>query len=218
MNYEFSYYIGKYRRQLLIILITVVVIATGISIWHTLSLATQRRGKIAVPTQVVPRDASVTLSTGQSLPASGTSYIKPGVYKVTVQKAGFVSQTRDLRVSNNSLAYIYIGLVGRTDEAKAWQDRHQAEYQQLETLTVARNRDYNALFQSTNPIVSALPIKDPYYSVDYRNRDDTSIELVVWGTSPKSRQAALDMLRKKGYDPTDYRIVYEGFDNPLGAH
>lgn len=217
MDYELSYYLGKYRRQLLAGLIVCVVLVVGMTIWYNIWLAQQRAGKIAVPVQVVPTDASVTLSTGQPLPQSGTAYIVPGTYKVTVKREGFDSQTRDLRVSDNALGYIYIGLVARSDDAKAWQARHQAEYQHLETLTVARNRDYNALFESTNPIVNVLPIKDPYYSVDYQNHDDASVELVIWGTSPHSRQAALSMLRSKGYDPTDYRVRYDGFDNPLEA-
>lgn len=217
MDYELSYYLGKYRRQLLAGVIVCVVLVTGATIWYNIWLAQQRAGKIAVPVQVVPNDARVTLSTGQLLPSSGTAYIVPGTYKVTVKKEGFDSQTRDLRVSNNALGYVYIGLAARSDDAKAWQTRHQTDYQYLESLTVARNRDYNALFASTNPIVSVLPIKDPYYSIDYQNRDDASVELIIWGTSPRSRQAALDMLRSKGYDPTDYRIRYDGFTNPLEA-
>lgn len=215
MDYELSYYIGKYRRAILIGVVLIVLMSVGATIWYNLYLGEQRRGKLAVPVQVVPSDARVTLSTGQLLPSSGTAYIAPGTYRVTVDKQGFARQTRDLRVSTSALGYVYIGLVGTTKETTQWQAQHQAEYQRLETLAVARNRDYNSLFVSTNPIVGVLPIKDPYYSVDYRNRDDASIELLVWGTSPHARQAALDMLRRKGYEPTDYRISYDGFTNPL---
>ena len=134
---------------------------------------------------------------------------------MTVEKEGFASQTRELRVSAAAVPYVYIGLSGESDEAKAWEKRSARDYQQLELLTVAKNRDYTALFRSANPIVEILPIKDPYYTISYRNYDDASVELLIYGTSPRYREVALEFLRKKGYEPTDYRITYEGFINPL---
>lgn len=217
MQYEPSYYIGKYRRPILIAVILIVICSVGFTIWHNIRLAAERRGKLPVPVYVVPRDATVMLSNGQQLTTRGTAYIAPGNYKVTVASDGFDTQTRDVRVTSDAVPYIYIGLAGRSTQAKSWQQAHQSDYQQLEILTVERNREYNTLFKSRNQIVNILPIKDPYYSIDYRNYDDRSIELVVWGTSPQTRRAALDLLRKKGYEPTDYRISYDGFENPLEA-
>lgn len=217
MQYEPAYYIGKYRRYIIMGVILLVLLITGATIWYNLQLAEQRRGKLAVPVDVVPNDANVVLSTGQQLPSRGTAYISPGNYNVTVSKQGFASQTRPLRVTQDAVPYIYIGLVGTTQEAKNWVDTHPEEYQRLQSLTVVKNQAYNTLFKSNNTIVNILPIKDPYYSVDYRNYNDESIELVIWGTSPATRQAALDQIRAKGYDPTDYRISYDGFDNPLGG-
>lgn len=195
----------------------IVLCSITLTIWYTIHLAMERRGKLPVPVQIVPREAIATLSNGQRLPTRGTAYIAPGNYTVSVSSDGFSSQKRDVRVTSSAVPYIYIGLAGKSDEAKTWQQNHQADYQQLEILTVERNREYNTLFKSRNQIVSVLPVKDPYYSIDYRNYDDASIELVIWGTSPQTRQAALDFLRKKGYEPSDYRVQYDGFSNPLEA-
>lgn len=215
MQYELSYYLGKYRRSILIGVIVLVVACISIAIYFNHLSAQQRRGKLPVPVEVVPRDAKVTVATGEELPSRGEAYLKPGEYKVTVAREGFESQTRTLRVSADAVPYIYIGLVGKSKESADWQKAHQTEYQRLELLTVEKNREYNTLFKSTNPIVNVLPIKDPYYSIDYRNHDDKSVELIVWGTSPAKRRAALEFLRTKGYEPTDYRIQYDGYTNPL---
>ncbi len=215
MKYDLSYYIEKYRRPALVAVALCVVLILGIVAYHQIRLAMERSGTIAVPVEVVPRDAQVTLSNGDELPGRGTAYIAPGEYEVTVKKEGFATQTRDLRVSAAAVPYIYIGLTGKSEEAKAWQESHTRDYQNLELLTVAKNRDYTTLFRSANPIVEILPIRDPYYTISYRNYDDTSIELVIFGTSPRYRAVALEFLRDKGYEPTDYRISYEGFENPL---
>ncbi|MBH2007659.1 carboxypeptidase regulatory-like domain-containing protein [Candidatus Saccharibacteria bacterium] len=218
MQYELSYYLGKYRLAILVGVVLLVVLCIFVAIYSTYQASQQRRGKLPVAVEVVPRDATVKTNTGEALTSRGEAYLKPGEYKVTVAREGFASQTRDLRVSEDSTPYIYIGLAGKSKESIDWQESHKSEYQRLELLTVEKNREYNTLFKSANPIVNILPIKDPYYSIDYRNYDDKSVELVVWGTSAEKRQAALTFLRKKGYEPTDYRIQYDGYKNPLEAN
>lgn len=215
MQYDISYYLAHYRRRFIIVTLLLVVLLTGVTAYVQIRTAQQRAGKIAVPVEVVPRDATVVLSNKQPLPSSGVAYIAPGEYKVTVKKEGFTTQTRDLRVSAAAVPYIYIGLSGESREAKSWQERNARDYQKLEIITVEKNRDYTTLFRSANPIVEILPIKDPYYTIDYRNRNDTSIELIIHGTSPRYREAAVAYLRSKGYEPTDYHVVYDGFINPL---
>lgn len=206
-----------HRRTLTIVGVVIIVCLFGALLVWRHQVLESRHGKLAVPVRTVPHDATVTLSTGETLPSRGDAYIAPGEYKVTVKADGFVSQTRELRVSEAAVPYIYIGLGGESEAATKWQQRHQRDYDQLEKLTTTKSREYSVQFDRNNPIVADLPIKDPYYSVGYRNDGDTSVTLVVWGTSPANRAAALDMLRSKGYDPTNYRIEYDGFDNPLGG-
>lgn len=216
MQYEPAYYIGKYRNYILVAGVFLITFTVGFTIYTQWRNSIERVGKIAVPVEVVPRNAKVELD-GKQITSRGTAWIAPGEYKVTVSREGFESQTRSVRVSKDATPYIYIGLSGKSDEAKKWQESHSAEYQRLELLTIQKSRDYNKHFKSNNPIVTILPVKDPYYSIDYKNHDDKSIELIIYGTSPRYRQAAVDFLRKKGYEPTDYRVTYEGFKNPLGV-
>lgn len=216
MLYEPRYYLQKYRRVLIVTGVLCGLAILGFGIYWQYKIAESRQGKLAVPVQVVPSNARVTLSTGEELPSRGEAYIKPGDYKVTVKADGFATQTRELRVSESAAPYIYVGLAGKSADAKKWQENNRRDYDTLEKLTTAKSREYSALFDRNNPIVADLPIHDPYYSVGYRNDGDTSVTLVVWGTSPANRAAALEMLRDKGYEPTDYRIEYDGFENPLG--
>lgn len=215
MQYEPAYYIGKYRKHIAAVFVLIAIGVTGVVAYIQWRDAREHAGKVAVPVEVVPRDAQVKLSDGQELPGRGTVWLKPGEYKVTVSSDGFAPYTSNLRVSSDSMPYIYTGLAATSDKAKKWQEKHASEYHNLELLTIQKSRDYNVRFKSSNPIVNILPIKDPYYSIDYRNYDDKSVELIIYGASPRYRQAAIDLLRTKGYEPTEYRITYDGFVNPL---
>lgn len=215
MQHEPIYYLRKYRWAILAGLVCLCVVIAG-GVWLLQQRqAKERAGKLPVAVTVVPSDATVTLSNGTKLRSKGDSYVKAGVYTVSVKKKGFVSHAQELIVSKETVPYVYVGLEGNSKQAKEWQQRHIRDYQQLELLTVRKNRTYNAKFKTANPIVRVLPIKDPYYTVDYRSPDGAAIELMIWGTSPKNRQAALDAVRAKGFDPTDYTITYENFTNPL---
>lgn len=214
MQYEPAYYIGKYRTYILAVCLGVIILAVGLTIYTQWRNASERAGKIAVPVEIVPRDAQVKLDK-KTITSRGTAWIAPGEYTATIERDGFTTQTRTIRVSENAVPYIYIALAGQTDEAKKWQASHQSDYQRLELLTIQKSREYNTRFKSNNPIVNILPIKDPYYTIDYRNHDDTTVELIIYGTSPRYRKSAIEFLRSKGYDPTDYRVSYEGFTNPL---
>lgn len=215
MQYEPVYYLHKYRRHILWGIAALLVFIIG-TVWLVQQRqAEERAGKLPVSVAVVPSDATVTLSDGTELNTKGDSYIKPGHYTATVKKNGFNSYSQDLIVSKDTVPYIYVGLEARSKQAKAWQQSNTRQYEKLQLLAIEKNRTYNAKFKTANPIVRVLPIKDPYYSVDYRSPDGASIELIIWGTSPRQRQAALDMIRTKGFDPTDYAISYENFTNPL---
>lgn len=215
MQYEPAYYIGKYRARIFAAVLATLIVSVSLAIYHHVQTQEARRGKIAVPVEVVPRDATVTIPGETDLPSRGDIYLKPGDYKVTVKKPGFETQTRTVRVSREGSPYVYVGLAGASKSAKKWVTQHTREYQRLEYLTTEKSREFGAKFKANNPIIADLPINDPYYSVSYRNRDDATVELIIWGTSPATRMAALNLLRDKGHEPTDYHITYDGFKNPL---
>lgn len=216
MQYELSYYIGKYRKLVFGIIVALVILLSGLVVYIQWQQAALRQGKFAVPVELVPRDATVRLD-NERITNRGSAWVTPGDHTVIVSREGFESYKGSVRVSADSTPFIYVALTGKSDDAKKWQENNRHEYTRLELLTIKKSREYNTRFKSNNPIVTILPIKDPYYTIDYRNHDDKSVELTIYGTAPRYRQAALDFLRKKGYEPTDYRVSYEGFTNPLGG-
>lgn len=214
-NYELSHYIQKYKRRIIIISGVILLAIIIISIAYSLYLAHIHAGKLAVPMKIVPNDASVTLKDGTRLSGS-TIYLTPGKHTLIIKKDGFTTVEKQYLIEDYNQPAVYVGLVGKSDEAKKWQQQHQRDYQDLELLGRVQAAAYGEAFRARNPIIKILPIKDPYFTISYRNVDDESVRLTIWGTSPKYREFALEYLRQKGFEPTDYEIEFDGFKNPLG--
>jgi hypothetical protein len=214
-NYDFSYYYQKHYKTVVITSIILFVCLIVGLIAYQYKLSIERQGKIAVPMQVVPSDAEVYLDNTERL-SSDTVYITSGTHDITVKKAGFSTVTKSYRIKTYNEPAIYISLVGESEDAKKWQQAHNNEYKKLEVLAAEQAAKYSQSFSERNPIVKALPVKDPYFTISYRNVDDESVRLTIWGTSPRYREFAIDHLRKIGFEPTDYEIEFTGFKNPLG--
>ena len=101
------------------------------------------------------------------------------------------------------------------DETERWQKRHARDYAEIERLGFALSQEYGKEFEKRWPIVESLPIKDPYFTISYKNTPGDDLLVTIQGTSARYRELALDHLRTKGFDPTDYRIDFIGFKNPL---
>ena len=173
----------------------------------------ERAGKFPVVLQTLPSDAAVTIDDASY--TQGTIYLAPGNYEATVSKDGFASYTQELIVNGTDDAKLFAGLAPASDDAKRWQQRHRRDYAELERQSFLFAQEYGAAFSERWPITNTLPIKDPYFTISYRVHEAGDITLTIKGTSPRYREAALDELRKRGFEPTEYNIEFIGFDNPL---
>lgn len=214
MEHEALYYIKKYKLQISLWSAFALIVLTVISIAYNQQIARDRQGKVAVQIQVVPSDALVTIG-DTKVTSSGTAYVQPGSYKVTVKKQGFSDYTKVLDVHQESLPSIYVGLSGSDKDAKKWEDDHADQYSVLNRLEVERAAKFNHAQITKNEIIRILPINDPYFTVSYMSDGGDSIHLIVSGVTAKYRMFALDYIRQKGYEPTDYKIEFKGFKNPL---
>lgn len=213
MQYEPSYYLQKYKKKILLWGVVLLVCVSVVGFAMLQQVIELRKGKIAVPIHVVPHDASIEIDGQKYTP--GTQYLAPGDYTARIIKDGFHTTTQQLRVNDYSHPVLYAGLAPASEEAKQWQRRNNHQYAKLERLSFEQSQKYGQEFQKRWPIVQSLPIKDPYFTIGYKNINDRDIILTIKGTSPRYRELAIDELRKKGFEPTDYRIEFIGFNNPL---
>lgn len=208
MNNEFFYQNKKRIFQIGAILFAILVL------WSLITLVT-RIGKTPLTIAAIPSDAKIILN-GKQL-GNGTHWLDNGTYNISAEKEGFEKVEKSVIVTpdkkNNVVA---VSLAPKSDEAKKWADEHARDYQNNEQYGAIAAREDGQYFTDRNPITKELPFKDPYFTIGYIANDDQSISLPVVTPSPRYRFYAIEKIREWGYDPTDFRIVFKDFKNPLG--
>lgn len=189
--------------------IAAVVILIGATIW-------QRAGKVTFELTVVPGDALVKMNATPV--AAGTLYVKPGTYEVTATKEGFADYKKSITIDEAAKNTLGIPLVPLTTEATNWVKQNKRQYETI-TSTIATNASSKqTLLKERNPITANMPFKNLLYGLNYRAdpADTTDSKIIIdITTSQANRQSALFQIRQWGYDPTDYKIEFSEYVNPL---
>lgn len=206
MYYEF---LQTHKRKIVLItkvLLVMLAIATIVTL-------VGRIGKVGLTVATVPRDASVTINGTQI--GNGTQWVKAGTYAVIVKKDGFETQKQTVTVTGDkSDNIIAASLAPKSKEAKEWAAKNNSAYKDNERYGARQARAAGEYFANKNPITKKLPFTDPYYKIGYVV-DGQSITLTIITPSPRYRFYAVEKIREWGYDPTDFVITFEDYQNPL---
>lgn len=207
MYYDFIHKNARLLKALLAIII-------GLIVFWFIFMSFSHSGKVKLQLSIVPSDSSVTIDDSKS--SNGSHWLKPGGYTVVVSKPGFKTQTRSIVLStekdNNIAAF---SLEPQSESAKKWVKAHLDEYKANEKYGSLEAQASGKYLNDRNPIVSKLPYQDPYFTIGYIQNSDNSITLTIATPSPRYRFFAVEQIRKFGYDPTDFRIDFKDFVNPL---
>lgn len=180
---------------------------------------TTRIGKVGLTINAVPADAAITIN-GQPF-STGTAWLTPGTYTVKAQKDGFSQREKRVIVDTKKKQNVTsLGLTPLSDTAKKWADSHQQDYKNNEVFGSLEAQSDGEYFATLHPIIKQLPFQDPYFNISYL-RDQTNpdnIVLTIKTPSPRYRYFAIQKLRQMGHDPSDYRIQFNDFTNPLGGN
>jgi len=192
-----------------------VFIILGIVIFGSIAFY-ERNGKMSVTINTLPDDSIVTLNNVTL--SSPKTYLTPGTYTATIARSGFATENRTVVITEEGQNVFSIALVPITEEARKWAEKHKDEYNQFanSVRNISQNR-YDALKQN-NPITDKLPYKNLLFSISYRpdEADLSGTRIVLEITASETyRQAALFQIRKWGFDPTDYRINFSDYQNPI---
>ena len=175
-----------------------------------------RVNKTAVRVQFFPIDARVTLD-NRSV-KNGTIYLEPGVYQVEASREGFDSYSDTFRVETPKPA-LALMLNPVTIEAKEMLNKTQKnDYERARKLSYEIKEEYGRNFIEKNPITKKLPYKNFTYSIGYiRDQSDpsgNSILITIYAIEGY-KQSALYRIRELGYDPTDFNIIFNDYENPF---
>ena len=194
------------------LLAAIAIVAIGYSIYNQVANA----GKIAVTVATTPSDAEVTID-GKKV-SQGTIYLTPDhTYNVKVHKDGFqdISQDQHISASNNS---ILANLLAVSDEAKKWAEAHQDDYLAVEAKGGEAANQRGEAFTDKNPITEVLPYENLIYSIGYRSdpSDKSGNSIIISIDAPEgARNAAVQQIHDLGYDPTQFKIEFNDYENPF---
>ena len=176
------------------------------------SVKNRGTGVIQVTT-AIPTDATATID-GAKIATNVEVRIKAGQHKLDVSRDGFTtkSQTITVKTGQDTATYTtYLSVANATGQK--WLDDHPGLAIELEG---AGSRAYEAAAEQTtldNPIVEQLPLVDPQFRIDYGAsakypNDNSKVGIYIQAIDPAGRQAALSLLRDKGFDPADLELIF----------
>jgi len=182
--------------------------------WWGIATFIDRYDKIPVVVSVVPSDSKVMFD--DKAEGNGTHYMPAGTYKVTTSKDGFDTQTETVVVTNKKEQNVVaVSLTAKSGDAKKWAKEHEADYAKNQTYGAIEAESNGKYFASKNPITTKLPYNDPYFTIGYTTNNDQSITLTIVTPSPRYRFYAVQKIRDLGYDPTNFKVIFKDFHNPL---
>ena len=188
--------------------VTVVVVAIYI-------LANRHSGEIKVVVSVLPEDANILVD-GEQVDINNI-WVTPGEHEFIAEKDGFESDSVSRNVDEeDTVVTLLPGPV--SDEAIEWASQPDIQTQ-IEGLSGQKADERGGYIVDKNPIINLLPYVDIAgpFKIDYgyHGADNTTTYLIIHKTTPNGRQAALEWIRKQGYDPTQLDIRFTDFENPL---
>lgn len=204
-------WIQQHKRTLIISTIVFFMALVG---WSGFTLIS-RQGKVGVTISAVPRDAAVLIDGKKT--SSGTHWLIPGTYTISAEKDGFTKNAKTVVVTpDKEKNVVALSLAAESEAAMRWVEKNEREYLKNQEYGALEARANGVYFRQQNPIASVLPFTDPYYTISYQVQDDNSIMITIATPSPRYRYLAVEKLRTLGYNPTDFRILFTDYKNPLG--
>lgn len=192
-------------------LATLIIIP--LAIWGIVSFSEQ--GTEHVKLVIVPADATVKIG-DKEYKGEKSIRLQPGEYPVTVSKEGFETVNQKLLIKEGKEATHISLLLAVSPEALKWAKDNQSAYRAAEgaagTLAIQQGEE----FIDKYPITKWLPLQKATYVIGYKQPEADKLIITITATEGY-REAALDELRKKGTDPSDYVIEFNNYRNPFNV-
>lgn len=202
------------RRYLVIGILALGIM--GLVIFSIVNLISQK-DTIPVQIYIVPDSAIVKID-NKKYSNNSTAHLKAGVYNVVSTKDGFNENSITFNVNTtDSSPTINIALYPSSASATDWYNQNQNLYLQFEGRegTIANKNGDD--FAKINPITAYLPIQKAIYTIGYKNDPSQGINGIIVTIKAYNgyREPALQEIRDKGINPSDYKIEFVDYKDPF---
>jgi len=202
------------KRLRLIVVALAVLVIIPLIVWGFIMAS--ENGTSAVSVFIAPNDATVEVG-GQSFKADKTIRLKPGSYTVKISKDGFEADSQKIIVQDNKESSLVSVLLPVSESAKKWYQENKNEVLRIEGKAGELSAQQGQDFISQYPITKWLPIQKAIYSIGYKQVSENTSDgiIITISASEGYREAALQEIRDKGFDPTDFTIEFTNYRNPF---
>lgn len=199
------------------LVIIVIIIAFGLLMGLNILQRSAHAGKVKVAVYVLPDGAKLNIR-GQQY-GNGTAYLAPGTYSITAQVGGYADYSGKFTVDPSiKKPVLDVIMTPTSDAAKTYYANNQSLVQQRQSIGANQSHQQSSLIFKKSPIVSQLPYDDLLYTIGYQAdpADPSGQAIIIDITADEGfRNAAVNQIRKLGYDPTDFKISFEDYANPF---
>lgn len=204
-----------YKHKILLLVIAVVIIFAIIIIGLIVVIDNNTR-TATIELRYAPSSATATIN-GKKY-ENGTHRIEPGTYTIEIKKDGFIADTKTFTAEKGKTTNVFFLLESETGE-KWWLTDTTEDPMILGSIVAELSNEKGKKLLEKYPILKSMPINIEYYSSDYSkytkysitykpSSDKESFTLVITDYTGGNHQAALNNLRRRGYNPDDYKIEY----------
>lgn len=199
------------RRITLIVLGIIALIVVPLGIWGIISFS--QRGTEQVTLLVLPGDALVKIN-DEEYKAKTSVRLEAGVYTATVSKEGFEADTQELLVEKGKDATLISLLTPVSSDTKRWVTNNQSRYLEAEGKAGELANQQGLEIIERYPVTKWLPLQKATYVIGYKQISNGGIAITITA-SEGYREAAIQEIRDRGYNPGDYVIEFNDYRNPF---
>ncbi len=195
------------RRKLTIFILSALVLAAGITITYLLM------PRATLLLSVAPEEFTVSVYGKEHTKKTGdTLKVSPGDVIVTISHEGFTTLTKKITIKNGETVEILEALVAQTEDARKLlaTEKSQAIIQRIQA---AKTKEVVDDTLKNYPIMSVLPIKDKYYTIEpcasrEFPKDTSKIAICVNLYNLEAKPSSIEDVKSRGYNLDDYETYF----------
>lgn len=170
-----------------------------------------RAGKTAVSFVASPDETQIEFN-NQKITGSRTVYLKPGEYSFKATRDGFRENTIQTTIKDKPIRVVF-ALIPTGKVSKSEKSTNAPKIDKITTEALEKEQTKLA---EANPVIKKLPIKNFIYSIGYRADSSKENGIIVEIDAPKGyKNAAINEIRKAGFDPSKLNINFRDYANPF---
>jgi PEGA domain len=205
-------YFERYKKIIIlmcVLLVTLLLLNFGYNLWQS-----KTKGTLIV--EAGPPDLTMTLN-GKQYGSPGKLYVSEGTYDLVFTRKEFSTYKTSVTLTKGNKETVLVALYATTAAGREYLEKHRDVQAKIEKIAGKIDaKATNELLQKY-PLISVLPTTQAVggagkFTIDYRVNSTSngvqSPEITVTYDGQQTKDAAIEWIKFRGFDPSKYTINY----------